>query len=68
MPKSFFKKVIKIFQSQIIYQNSGFAALCSEVIFCVFMKKKVDALFQKWTFSECPFLGYMKHFLFLCFF
>jgi len=25
-------------------------------------EKKVVALFQKWTFSECPFLGYPKHF------
>jgi hypothetical protein len=25
-------------------------------------EKKVDALFQKWTFSECPILRYTKHF------
>ena len=55
MPKSFFKKVIKIFQSQIIYQKSGFAALCSEVIFCVFLKKKVDALFKNGHFQNVLF-------------
>ena len=25
-------------------------------------EKKVVALYRKWTFSECPFLGYPKQF------
>jgi len=29
---------------------------------CQKIRKKVVALFQKWTFSECPFLGYPKQF------
>ena len=45
-----------------------FTALCSEVIFCVFSEKKSGCTFQNWTFSECPFLGYTKHFFILCFF
>ena len=29
---------------------------------CQKIRKKVVALYQKRTFSECPFLGYTKHF------
>jgi len=45
----------------------GFAALCFKLIFRVFSEKKVVALFKNWTFSECPFLLYTKHFLFCVF-
>ena len=40
MPKSFFKKYKKKFSNKKIHENSGFAALCCKVVFCVFLKKK----------------------------
>tara|TARA_B100000902_G_C27173976_1_gene845359 strand:- start:717 stop:908 length:192 start_codon:yes stop_codon:yes gene_type:complete len=55
VPKSFFTKVLKKVCSQKNYRNSGFAALCFKLIFCVFLKKKVDALLKNGHFQNVQF-------------
>ena len=57
MPKSFFKKYKKKFSNKKIHENSGFAALCCKVVFCVFLKKKVVALLKNGQRYVCPKIG-----------
>jgi len=56
-PKSFFKKYKKKFSNKKNRGKSRFAALCSEVVFCVFLKKKVVALLKNGQRKVCPKIG-----------
>ncbi len=46
MPKSFFQKYKKKFSNKKNHEKSGFAALCSEVVFCVFSEKEMGLLLK----------------------
>jgi hypothetical protein len=57
MPKSFFQKYKKKFSNKKNHEKSGFAALCSEVVFCVFLKIKVVVLLKNGQRYVCPKVG-----------